>query len=323
MNVYSLDIGGSSIKQGVVSVSGNHAELTQRLPALELQTRTFAEVRDRVASAIEAHSKAARHKLDVAISTSGAVNRAGFVWNSGHFEGYRDIDWSAILKSSLRRHVDSVAVVNDGKASTWAEFQRLATSSEVFAHFVVGTGVGGALVCFGRLVYGDDETAGALGHMKVAPGVDTVCSCGRRSGCVETVASAPAIARYYANALRQDGQSVDDDITFEKTFLAAQGGDDRAVRAFQTAGEWLGIAIGNVINMLNPRHITIGGGVAQASMDLQLSDGGPYISSAIKRARETAFEDVALDTDIRPATAGNDGGLLGAALLSTINPKHR
>ncbi|MEP3072503.1 ROK family protein [Maricaulis sp.] len=322
MDIFSLDIGGSSIKRAVVNVNKHGAEIVQRLPAIELHSRTFTEVKNQVLAAVESHSKATRRKAVVAISTSGAVDRAGFVWTSGHFDGYRNVDWSVLLSSSLRKHVASVTVVNDGKASAWAEFQKIASKDEVFAHYVIGTGVGGALTCFGRLVYGDEDTAGALGHMKIAPGTDIVCSCQRRAGCVETVASAPAIARYYASSLRRDEK--DSPVTFESTFLAAQSGDPRAVTAFRTAGEWLGLAIGNIINILNPRHITIGGGVALASMEIDVSDdGGPYISSAITRARETAFEDVAVGTDIRPATFGNDGGLLGAALLSAINTKHR
>jgi glucokinase len=314
MEVYSLDIGGSSIKHGIITVNASASEITARLPPITLVTRSFEEVRKGLVSSIAAHTERAGRSATVAISTSGAVNRSGLVLNSGHFESYVNVDWSQILKSELPGRIEYVLTVNDGKASTWAEYQRVGLGSEVFVHFVAGTGIGGGIICFNRLLYGDDETAGALGHMKVGGAGGVVCSCGNQ-GCVETLASGPAIARSFGGMLEKDGDRRTERLTFDDAFLAARAGDPRAVRAFELAGGWLGAAISNVINVLNPRHITIGGGVMEASAELEPIDGGPYLRSAIRRASELAFEDIAAATVITPVTLGNDGGLVGAASL--------
>jgi glucokinase len=313
VNIYSLDIGGSSIKQAIVRVEKSRGEIVSRFPSIELSTRLFSEVRERVISAVALQTTVAKSPIAVAISTTGAVDRSGLVLGAGHFEGYVDVAWSQVLQAEFPGRVSEVITVNDGKASTWAEYQRVGLGTEMFVHFVVGTGVGGGIVSFGRLLYGDDETAGALGHMKVGGASEVVCSCGRH-GCVETLASGPAIARSFGESLGRTGVDQDRRPTFEQAFLAARDGNPGALRAFELAGEWLGVAMSNVINVLNPRHITVGGGVLLASADLD-DDGGPYLRSAIRRAHELAFEDIAEATLITPASAGNDGGLLGAALL--------
>ncbi|MGD0309690.1 MAG: ROK family protein, partial [Acidobacteriota bacterium] len=97
---------------------------------------------------------------------------------------------------------------------------------------------------------------------------------------------------------------------------AASAGSAEALRAFEVAGSWLGVAISNVINVLNPRFITIGGGVVLASMTVGGDEGGPYLRAAVRRARELAFEDVAQETRIVPSRYGNDSGMFGAALLA-------
>ena len=303
MKIYSVDIGGSSIKHGIVSVDRNKAEITERMPSIDLSTRSFSEIRNRVVSAVAAHAQKVGHRVDVGISTTGGVAKSGLVWNAGHFTDYKNIDWQKILKSELPSSIGRVVTINDGKASTWAEYQRVSVGTEVFVHFVVGSGIGGGIVFRDQLLYGDEETAGALGHMKVGGESDVLCSCGHKN-CVETLASSQAIARLYGASIRdcERGRSVPP--TFEETF-----------KAFELAGEWLGVAISNVINVLNPHCITVGGGVILASAKLANKDGGPYLESAIHRARELAFKDVAEETIIKAASAGNDGGLLGAALL--------
>lgn len=321
MDIYSLDIGGSSIKHGVVRVERVQYEIIERMPTIALNTSLFLEVRKHIVSEIKAHAHRAGQSIDVAICTTGGVSRSGLVWNAGHFIDYVNIDWQQILQAELPGLVRKVVTVNDGKASAWAEYYRLGRGTEVFVHFVVGSGVGGGIICFDQLLFGDEESAGALGHMKVGGESEIVCSCGH-TGCVETLASGKAIARLFGE-LNRDADIQNDTPTFAEAFDAARTGNQQALRAFELAGKWLGVAISNVINVLNPRYITVGGGVMLASIALSTENGGPYMASAIRSAHELAFTDVAEETIIRPASAGNDGGLIGAALLcaSTVSPE--
>lgn len=321
MDIYSIDIGGSSIKHGVVRVEGSRSEVIVHMPLINISSRSFYGLREQVISAVKAQAQVTGQPIDVAISTTGAVSRSGLVWSAGHFNDYINIDWKQILRAELPELVANVVTVNDGKASTWAEYQHIGLGTEIFVHFVVGSGVGGGIVCFGRLLYGDDETAGAMGHMKVGGEGGFVCSCGNK-GCVETFASSYAIAQSYAKLLEMDNKNKDIRPTFEEAFLAARDGIPQAIRAFELAGEWLGVAISNVINVLNPKFITIGGGVMLASAEIDPVSGGPYLVGAIRRAHELAFKDIAEETVIRPASAGNDGGLLGAAMICALAISH-
>lgn len=305
----ALDIGGSSIKQALFDVVDSNVTLLSQLETIPIASRDFAALRSLIVEAVGEARRVTHPPTIVALSTTGAVDRSGIVLGAGHFDGYQDVSWSKILRAHYPE-LERVVTVNDGKASTWAEYRGVGHKTEVFAHFVVGTGVGGGVVCFDRLLYGDDETAGALGHMKVALASDIVCSCGR-TGCVETVASGPAISRAFGTET-----GTREPVEFDVVATAAGRGNQKALAAFEDAGAWLGVAISNVINVLNPRYITVGGGVVLASQAIDGADGGPYLRSAVERARQLAFEDIARDTVIRPSRYGNDGGLIGAALIA-------
>jgi len=314
MEIYSIDIGGSSIKHGLINVDEKHFDITENMPVIYLKTRSFSEIREQVIFLVQAHANRIGKRINVAISTTGGVSRSGLVWSAGHFKDYINIDWQLILQTELPTLIGKVFTVNDGKASTWAEYQSVGIGTEVFVHFVVGTGVGGGIVCFERLLYGDEETAGGLGHMKVGGESELVCSCGRK-GCVEPLASSQAISRYFGKLVQTKNNQNKTQPTFEETFNAARSGVHEALKAFEIAGEWLGVAMSNIINILNPKYITVGGGVILASDKLSSDKGGPYLASAIRRSHELAFKDIGKETIIRPASTGNNGGILGAALL--------
>lgn len=304
----AIDIGGSSIKSALCTSDDGLVKMLSVREPVPVRSRDFASLRSMVMDIVDDVLREQKIQA-LGISTTGAVDRSGRVLSAGHFVGYEDVSWADILMAAFPS-LTRVVTINDGKASTWAEYRGTGRPSEVFAHFVVGTGVGGGLVCCDALVYGDGETAGALGHMKVALDSDVICSCGR-TGCVETVASAPAIVRLFAG-----GEGRGDATGFDDVVNAARNGDPAALVAFDSAGRWLGVAISNVINVLNPRFITVGGGVLVASQAIDPVGGGPYLRAAVQRARELAFEDVAEATTIIPSRYGNDGGIIGAALMA-------
>ena len=310
MLCFSLDIGGSSVKSAICDVTESRVNVVSACEPLAVTSRDFTALKALILDAVDDALRSEAGITAVALSTTGAVNRGGRVLSAGHFHGYEDISWAEILKGQFPA-LSRVVTVNDGKASTWAEYCHLDEPSEVFAHFVVGTGVGGGLVCFDKLLCGDDETAGALGHMKVDLCSRVVCSCGR-TGCVETVASGPSILRAYSLST-----SSSEPITLDAIAELARRGNSEAIDAFTMAGSWLGVAISNIINLLNPRFITVGGGVLLSSSTINDAEGGPYLQAAITRAHELAFEDIAAATRIVIARYGNNGGLLGAALLAS------
>ena len=133
----------------------------------------------------------------------------------------------------------------------------------------VSTGIGAGLIVNGSIYRGSKGFAGEVGHMVVKPN-GPVCGCGRR-GCLETVASGTAIARA-ANTAVLDGKATslwatlvrDGKLAAPHVFQAAQLGDIIAKEILDEAIYYLGIGLVNLVNLLNPEMVIIGGGVAEA-----------------------------------------------------------
>ena len=138
----------------------------------------------------------------------------------------------------------------------------------------VGTGIGSGLVINGKLVRGASNAAGEIGHIKLDMNGGPLCGCGDR-GCLEAFASGPSIVAL-AEEYIKGGKSTkyrelaNPDITPYIVSEAAKQGDPVAKRIFTIVGEYIGIGLASVVNLLNPEKIIIGGGVAAAG-DLLLT----------------------------------------------------
>ena len=157
---------------------------------------------------------------------------------------------------------------------------------------MLGTGIGGGIVVDGRLHFGRHGRAGELAHQVIVRDGPT-CGCGNR-GCLEAVATSSALVELA-------GQP-----TVEAVVRAARLGDERAAAAIETVSDHLGVAIANVITVLVPERVVIGGGVA---------DAGPALLDPIRAA--VARHSVLVPQDwyeIVPAALGPWGGAIGAAI---------
>ena len=185
------------------------------------------------------------------------------------------------------------AMINDARAFGLAELRlgagRGATS---MVGLVLGTGVGGVLVIDGRLLLGHDGTAGEIGHVTIDPDGPT-CNCGN-NGCLESFARADRIAE----ACGTD--------TVAAAVEKALAGDDLAMSGLQSVGRYLGIGIGNMITLISPDRVVVGGGIAAAG-DLILD---PIRVEIAKRVRMTSFAKI----EIRMAELGIWAGAIGAAI---------
>jgi glucokinase len=211
------------------------------------------------------------------------------------------------LEEALGRQV---AVENDANAWALGEFWRgAARGYRNVVLLTLGTGVGGGLIVGGQLVHGRNGMAAELGHVAVEP-AGLPCDCGAR-GCLEAYASASGIRnlieRQLAPRRRLPQAYLDKEGNFSVRGLTheAQRGDDLALRAFATAGHYLGIAIASFLNIFNPDLIVVGGGVAGALRFMRRT------MQAQVRAR--AFAAIAADARIVRAALGPTGGVVGAA----------
>ena len=175
----------------------------------------------------------------------------------------------------------------------------------------VGTGIGSGLIINGKLVRGADNAAGEIGHIKLQMHDGPICGCGD-CGCLEAFASGPSIVAM-AQEYILGGKSTkfrelaNPEITPYVVAEAAKQGDKVAQKIFERMGEYIGIGMASVVNLLNPEKIVIGGGVADAGEILFK----PLVETLKKRAMPIQAKSVS----VVPAQLGNAAGVIGASLL--------
>jgi glucokinase len=183
---------------------------------------------------------------------------------------------------------------------------------ENFICMTVGTGIGSGLVINGKLVRGASNAAGELGHIKLQMKDGPICGCGD-TGCLEAFASGPAIvamAQDYikgGKAAKFSEMAADGEITPYIVAKAAEQGDPIAKRIFEIVGEYIGLGLSSVINLLNPEKVIIGGGVAES---------GELLLAPIRRTvKERTMVVAGNAVEIVPAELGNSAGVIGASML--------
>lgn len=185
------------------------------------------------------------------------------------------------------------ALINDARAFGLAELRLgAARGADSMVGLTLGTGVGGVIAIGGRVHLGHDGTAGEVGHQVIDPDGPS-CNCGNH-GCLEAFARADRIA---------DACGTE---TVEAAVEAARAGDAQAIAGLERVGRYLGIGIGNMITVISPDRVVIGGGIAAAGRLLL----DPIRAEVARRVRTTALSDVTIVT----AELGTWAGAIGAAV---------
>jgi glucokinase len=180
----------------------------------------------------------------------------------------------------------------------------------------IGTGIGGGIVSGGRLLRGAHGSAGELGHMTIdADGPPCPGDCPGR-GCLEAYVSGPALERmgYEYAALADDYDlgrilAAKGELTAADVVDARRAGDAGAHEALQRMGEKLGAGIANLLNLLDPEVVVVGGGLGSYA-------GRWLLEHAEPMARARALEPAASQARIEVAELGDDAGVIGAGLLA-------
>jgi len=186
-----------------------------------------------------------------------------------------------------------VALINDARAFGLAELRLGAgRGASSMVGLTLGTGVGGVIAIDGKVHHGHDGSAGEIGHHTIDPdGPD--CNCGNR-GCLEAFTRADRIAAACRTA------------TAEEAFERARHGDAAALDGLRRVGRYLGIGIANMVALITPDRVVIGGGIA-ASSDLLLDEARAEVR---RRVRMTRLDEVEIVT----AELGTWAGAIGAAV---------
>ncbi len=175
-----------------------------------------------------------------------------------------------------------------------------------FAFIKLGTGVGCGLIIDGSVYRGAGGTAGEIGHSSIDPN-GPVCRCGL-NGCLEALTGAPAIIEAVQCYLAAGRQSqLAGAFTVAEVAAAARAGDPVATEVITTAGRYLGIAIANLLNLVNPGLIVLWGGITDASEML--------LTQLRQTVRERSFSKSTAEAIITTSRLGEDAIAIGAATL--------
>ncbi|GAA1838077.1 ROK family protein [Agromyces salentinus] len=294
--VLAFDVGGTDTKSALVDADGRLLGLRRTATPIDGAAPAASVVASlpALASALLAEHPGVRPEA-VGLSVPGLVDEQAGVGVFASNFGWRDAPIRALAEGAFGL---PVAFGHDVRAAGDAE-HRLGAARE-FGDVIVlaiGTGIAGAIILGGH-PYSGGGYAGEIGHTLADPTGDP-CTCGA-TGCLETIASAGAIARRYAAASGADVAGS------REVLAAAAAGDQVAATVWNDALDALADALARLAAVVAPEAIVIGGGLSQAGDDLFVP------------LRERL--DARLSFHRRPklvqARLGDDAGLLGTALAA-------
>jgi glucokinase len=309
--VVAADLGGTHLRAATVDETGGiHFRLKHHTPrgnsAEEIVCSLVQAVRECEAHIVENSSVAAIKAVSVVVPGTVKVEEGKVVYapNLRSLDGYR-------LTEALTKELQRPALLeNDANAAAVGEMWRGAgRGHSTIVCVTLGTGVGGGIILDGELWRGVDGAAAEIGHMGVDPFGGVACGCGSR-GCLEVFASATAIVRMTREASPRYPDStisLGENLRADRVYAAGVAGDELALEVFRRMGVYLGIGLANLINIINPEMIVIGGGVANG--------WNLFEKHMHQQVAERAFPLLAAGVKIVRAECGDDAGLLGAAKL--------
>ncbi len=280
---------------------------------LPVSGHEVTDVVDTVASTIKELLRNRRRKtwLGCGIAVVGLVNSdLGIIRFSTHFV-WRDVP----LRDLLAERLDCpVYVLDRPKAAVLGErWYGVGQGVDDLVYIHVGTGIGAGIVIKGELLAGVSHTAGEIGHITLQRD-GPLCKCGNR-GCLEMIASGPAIARHTIALIKAGNPTILTDwagdnlesITAKMVDQAASQGDELALSVIHETGEYVGIAIADLLNLINPQMVIVGGPVARF--------GQVFLDSIRETVHQRALSLPASTAQIVLSKLKEDAEAIGAAAL--------
>ena len=301
-SLLGLDLGGTSVKYGLATPSGEIIRQFQRPSFSEEASRVIIE--NLLEAAFEAKNFAAAagyEVVSVGVGTPGSVDVTSGLLMGGtpNLAHWKKVPLKAELENALKI---PVFVDNDANMMVYGEFVLGAAKGlQNIVGVTLGTGIGGGIIIGGEIFRGSRFAGAELGHMSVAfDGIP--CRCGGK-GCWEKYASATAMIELY--------NSLNGKVKVNSTrqiFDRLESDDSAAQRTVEMEIQAAAVGVANILNIFNPEIVVIGGGVSEA--------GDWFVERIAARSRERAMEEAARNVRIVRAALGNSAGWLGAALLA-------
>ncbi len=315
-----VDLGGTKILAGVFD---NSLECIGSSKLSTKPQRGMAAVVDRIARCVRDAADEADLTLKeiagIGIGAPGAVDfDAGTVIFAPNLPGWKDVP----LKKELEKQLGApVFVENDCNICMLGVYvAELKSKPKSAVGIFVGTGIGGGLVVDGKLYSGFNHTAGEIGHMVLNPD-GPKCGCGNK-GCFEALASRTAIFQRIKAGIKDGEKTILtemlgnelEDMRSGDLRKAIRRGDKFASRVMEQSAEYIGIGVANLINILGPEVVVLGGGVIEALAD-------EMMSMIVKTAKDHAMPGTMKGVEIVASKLGDDAGITGGAVLAKRETK--
>lgn len=313
-HLIGVDLGGTKILAGVFSGSFEQLGVTKISTKAQRGVEAVIERTARcVRDAMDEADLSPKQVRGVGIGAPGAVDGEG-----GNVIFAPNLDWHDVpLKKELEKLLElPVFVENDCNIAALGVYvAELKSKPRHMLGMFLGTGIGGGLIINGELYSGFGHTAGEVGHMVIE--VDgPKCGCGNK-GCYEALASRTAIFQRIKAGVKEGEKTVLtdmlgdnlDDLRSGDLRKALRKGDKFVERIIEDAAQYTGIAVANLVNILNPEVVVLGGGLMEALAD-------DMLSIIVETAQDYAMPGAMKGVEIIASHLGDDAGITGGAVLA-------
>lgn len=313
-----VDLGGTNITSTIMN---RHGEIASSLKISTLAEKGKEATIKRIIKTIYnniAHSVITPDDIiGIGIGAPGPLDiKRGIINFAPNLTGWRDVPLQKILEDEFNM---KIVLENDANAAAWGE--RCFGAGQGINNlvcFTLGTGIGGGIIIEGKIYHGNNCGAGELGHMTVNKDGPR-CNCGNY-GCLEAYSSATGVKNRIIDRIKKGIKSefltFDNDKLFESLrlksiFQAARKGDILTSDIVEDAISYLGIAIANIANILNPEMVILVGGIT--------NEGDKLLIPLIKEVKKRAFYSNYKSLKIVIGKLAGNAGVLGAAALPWIH----
>jgi glucokinase len=307
-----LDVGGSSMKGGVLSESGQVLSSVS-LPTEAQRGQEFGLERmcETIRAAVAAAGLSLEQVSAVGVATPGTMDiPGGLILDPPNLKPWRNVPVRQFIQEKF---LLPTAFQNDANAAAYGEYWLGAgKGAHSMVLFTLGTGIGCGIVLGDLVVEGEHSHGAEVGHIIIEMTDPRECGCGRY-GCLEAYASATAVVKRAQEALAAVGASSaltevlrrQGELTARDIFDAAAAGDRVADKVVEDTAYYLAVGATNMMHTINPDMVVFAGGMIAA--------GEPFLERIRRHVRRLAFPVPAERTQLRYAQLGNDAGFIGAA----------
>ena len=305
-----LDVGGTTMKAGVVDDKGQPLAASVSLPTEAHRGQEFGL--ERMCETIRQAVAAAKVRLEqiaaIGVATPGTMDiPVGIILDPPNLKPWQNVP--------VRDHIQRVfglptAFQNDANAAAFGEYWAGAgKDAHSMVLFTLGTGIGGGIIIGDRIIQGEHSHGGELGHQKIEMTNPRQCGCGRW-GCLEAYASATSVVKRAQEVLAEPGtcsglREHGDRLTARDVFVAAERGDPVAALLVDDTAYYLAVGATNMMHSIDPDMIVYAGGMVAA--------GESFLQRIRGHIRRLAFPVPAEKTIVCYARLGSDAGYIGAA----------